>query len=293
MIVSPHAFAQVAREMLRLPVGKMQYSQKRERREFRAAFGAGFVTIADVWKRLEPKKKVSSRAQPKHLLWTFMHFKVSTSESLMIKLAGCKSCDTFRNWVSKFTNAIAALESEVIVWENRFKDWDPKQQALITIDGTDVWFYEPSPRSRIWWSHKFNHAALRYEIGQCIKTGDIVWINGPFPANLSEEEIFDSGLSFELLPWELVEADNGYRGRVQIMTPGAGPTRLARRQKSQARARQENVNRRLKVFKIMERFESTDIEKHAKIARAVAVIVQLSFENGERLYPVNYDVKYN
>jgi len=284
MIVSPHAFAQIAREMLQLPVGKMQYSRIRERREFRAAFGAGFHTIADVWKRLEPNNKISSRAQPKHLLWTFIYFKVSISESLMIKLARCKSCDTFRNWVSKFTDAMAALESEVIAWENRFKDWDPRQQALITIDGTDVKIFEPSPRSKIWWSHKFNHAALRYEIGQCIKTGDIVWINGPFPANISDREIFDMGLSLELLPWELVEADNGYSGRVQIQIPRAGPTRLDRKQKSQARGRIENVNRRLKVFKIMERFESTNIEKHAKIARAVAVIVQLSFENGERTY---------
>jgi len=42
----------------------------------------------------------------------------------------------------------------------------------------------------------------------------------------------------------------------------------------------------------MERWESTNIEKHAKVARAVAVIVQLSFENGERLYPVKYEVTY-
>ena len=101
------------------------------------------------------------------------------------------------------------------------------------------------------------------------------------------------GLSLMLLPWELVEADNGYTGRVQIQTPGAAPTRLDMKQKSQVRGRHENVNRRLKVFKIMERFESTNIEKHSKIAPAVAVIVQLSFENGERLYHVNYNVKYN
>jgi hypothetical protein len=56
--------------------------------------------------------------------------------------------------------------------------------------------------------------------------------------------------------------------------------------------RHENVNRRLKIFKVMERWESTNIEKHAKVARAVAVIVQLSFENGERLYPVKYEVTY-
>ena len=69
MIISPHAFAQIAREML---FGDKQDSQKREHREFRAAYGAGFETIADLWARLEPNKKISKRAEPKHLLWTFI-----------------------------------------------------------------------------------------------------------------------------------------------------------------------------------------------------------------------------
>jgi len=32
-----------------------------------------------------------------------------------------------------------------------------------------------------YFSHKFHHAGVRYEIGICIATGWIVWINGPFP----------------------------------------------------------------------------------------------------------------
>ena len=241
MIVSPHAFAQVAREMLGLPSGDKQYSPLREKREFCAAFGAGFQTIADVWQRLEPKNKISTRAEPKHLLWTLIYFKVNTTESLMIKLAKCNSCDIFQNWVTKFTIAICGLEMEVIVWENRFKDWNPKQAALVTVDGTDVWIHKPSPRSRIWWSHKFNHAALRYEICQCIQTGDIVSISGPYPANMSNREIFDMGISLRLMPGELVEADNGYSGRVQIQTPGQAISRLWKRQKSKARGHQEKM----------------------------------------------------
>jgi len=293
MIVSPHAFAQIAREMLQLPVGDKQYSEKRERREFRAAFGSSFETISTLWTRLRPKERISNRAKPHHLLWTFIYFKVHTSEPLMCKIAQCKSCDTFRNWVKKFTYATAALESEVIVWANRFINWDPKSPATVSVDGTDTWIQEPWPRSRIWWSHKLNHAGLRYEICCCIQTGDIVSINGPFPGNMSDREIFDLGLSLQLMPGELVEADNGYNGRVQIQTAAQGPDRASKRQKSKVRGRQENVNRRLKVFKVMEKFQSTDVAKHAKIARAVAVIVQLSFENGDRLYPVEYNVKYD
>jgi len=292
MRVSTRAFESVAREVLQLPVGSKQYSRNREHRVFRSAFGTSFRVCSELWCKLEPKKTISRRAKPKHLLWTLIYYKVNISEEMMIKIANCKSCDTFRDWVIKFTDAIAALEDDVIVWANRFNNWDGKTPALITLDGTDVWMQEPSPRSAIWWSHKFNHAAMRYEIAQCILTGDIVSIKGPFPANLSDRQIFDSNISLMLMPGECVEADNGYSGRIQIKVPGAGKDSATRKQKSVARGRHENVNRRLKIFKVMERWESTNIEKHAKVARAVAVIVQLSFENGERLYPVKYEVTY-
>ncbi|CAJ1953985.1 unnamed protein product [Cylindrotheca closterium] len=293
MLVSRLAFEKVAREMLELPIGSKQYSREREKRVFRAAFGTSFEVCSELWSKLEPKKKISRRAQPKHLLWTLIYYKVNISEEMMIKIANCKSCDTFRDWVSKFTDGIADLEEVVIVWANRFNDWDGKCIALVTVDGTDVWMWEPSPRSRIWWSHKHNRAAMRYEIAQCIQTGDIVAINGPFPANLSDREIFDANLSLMLMPGECVEADNGYSGRIQIKTNAVGKDSITRKQKSVARGRHENVNRRLKIFKVMERWESTNTEKHGKIARAVAVIVQLSFENGARLYPVKYEVTYD
>ncbi|CAJ1951004.1 unnamed protein product [Cylindrotheca closterium] len=267
MLVSRLAFEKVAREMLELPIGSKQYSREREKRVFRAAFGTSFEVCSELWSKLEPKKKISRRAQPKHLLWTLIYY--------------------------KFTDGIADLEEVVIVWANRFNDWDGKCIALVTVDGTDVWMWEPSPRSRIWWSHKHNRAAMRYEIAQCIQTGDIVAINGPFPANLSDREIFDANLSLMLMPGECVEADNGYSGRIQIKTNAVGKDSITRKQKSVARGRHENVNRRLKIFKVMERWESTNTEKHGKIARAVAVIVQLSFENGARLYPVKYEVTYD
>jgi hypothetical protein len=61
-------------------------------------------------------------------------------------------------------------------------DADPKQVCKITVDGTNFWIYEPMPFDRKWYSHKINGPAVRYKVGICIKTGWIVWINGPFPA---------------------------------------------------------------------------------------------------------------
>ena len=60
-------------------------------------------------------------------------------------------------------------------------DADANQVALQTIDGTDFKVWEPHPFNPDYFSHKYNHAGVRYEIGICIKTGWIVWINGPFP----------------------------------------------------------------------------------------------------------------
>jgi hypothetical protein len=218
---------------------------------------------------------------------------VNIDEPNMCRIVKCKSHDTFRNWVRRFVEGISELETEVINWGDRFKDWNGQTQALIAIDGTDVWIHEPSPRSAIWWSHKHNHAALKYEIAQCIQTGDIVSIKGPYPGNFSDRDIFDMGLSLMLMPGELVEADNGYTGRPQIMTPGIGKTSHARKEKSQVRGRLETVNGRLKVFKCMERWKSSNIERHATVAHAVAVIVQLSFQHGEELYKVPYNVIYD
>ena len=67
----------------------------------------------------------------------------------------------------------------------------------MTVDGTDYSINEPQlrpgrprPRSRKgkllpynpkWYTKKYQGAGVRYEIGVCIQTGDIVWTNGPFP----------------------------------------------------------------------------------------------------------------
>jgi len=49
---------------------------------------------------------------------------------------------------------------------------------LISVDGVDFKVPEHGPEFS---SHKFaKKSGLRYEVGLCILTGDIVWINGPY-----------------------------------------------------------------------------------------------------------------
>ena len=55
-------------------------------------------------------------------------------------------------------------------------------------------------------------SALGYEVELCILTGDIVWINGPFPASYHDIRIFRSSLMSHLEQNKRVEADDGYVG---------------------------------------------------------------------------------
>lgn len=158
---------------------------------------------------------------------------------------------------------------------------------------TDCEIEEPWLYCPVWWSHKSNGPGLKYELAISIFGGDIVAVHGPFPCAISDRECFDVMLSAKLFTGEKVEADSGYTGRDQIVTPKVAPSRYHQKQKSQVRGRHENVNGRIKRFKAVSSKFRNNLEKHGDVFRAVAVIVQLSFDHGLRLYDVEYDATYD
>ena len=71
----------------------------------------------------------------------------------------------------------------------------------------EVWPFVKSI-SEIWYSHKFNGPGLRYEIGVCIISGDIVWVNRPFPCGMfSDYMIFKMGIRHYLKDNERLETE--------------------------------------------------------------------------------------
>jgi hypothetical protein len=55
------------------------------------------------------------------------------------------------------------------------------------------------------------YGKARYEIGICIKTGDILWVNGPFMCgSWLDIKIYRRDLKQKLRVGEMVEADSGY-----------------------------------------------------------------------------------
>ena len=83
--------------------------------------------------------------------------------------------------------------------------------CLVSVDGTD---FQIPYNGRKFHSHKYKFgSALRYEVAVCIRTGELVWINGPYePGIWSDLSIFRNALLSELEDGERCEADDGYRG---------------------------------------------------------------------------------
>ena len=64
----------------------------------------------------------------------------------------------------------------MIFGENHFKG-DADNNYLVSVDGTDFRIAEQGKR---FYSHKFKKSGLRYDVAICIKSGDIVWVSGPY-----------------------------------------------------------------------------------------------------------------
>jgi DDE superfamily endonuclease len=164
-------------------------------------------------------------------------------------------------------------------------------RCKITVDGTDCPIQEPTPFNPGWYSHKFKGPGVRYEVGVCIRTGWIVWVNGPFPCGRWPDiNIFRNNLVFKLGLGEMVLADGGYRdGRVFCDTPNGFNT-PEQYVKSVARARHETVNGRFKRFEVLNAPYRHDLRTHGWCFRAIANITQIKIQTVEPVFQVLYDV---
>lgn len=279
-------------------------NEKEWDKTFRSFFGCPPSVGAQVWNKIMPsidrsKSSEYRTAQPKHLLYGLLFLKVyGTSEDVHCRIVGWVDRQTFRKWSWYFIEKIHDLEYDVIKLDNRFFGWDGKTTCLMSVDGTHCPINEPWPFSKKWYSEKLNGPGVTYEVGVCIKTGFIVWVNGPFVASTNDSAMFKETLTHLLADDEGVECDRGYTGDAKLKSNKVNQSRNDRLQKSGVRGRHEIVNSRLKIFDILNscfhHLKNRDdmMEKHCWCFKACAVITQLKMEAGESLYDVQYDVEY-
>ncbi len=142
-------------------------------------------------------------------------------------------------------------------------------------------------------SHKYaGKSALRYELGVDILAENLLWIQGPYPAGkYTVIKFFNKVLRYFLEPGERVEADEVYRGHPdKIKYPGndANPAEN-RGMQGRVRARHEMLNGRLKNWGILSQVFRHHIMMHGDVFRACAVVTQLTIQDGEPLFEVEYE----
>jgi hypothetical protein len=159
----------------------------------------------------------------------------------------------------------------------------------ITLDGTDCPIQEPRPFDRKWFSHKFKAAGVCYEVGLCIQTGWIVWVNGPYPCGRYPDlRIARDVVVHKLRRGEKILADGGYRdGGIYMETP-TGLNNLDQKMKKIARSRHETVNSRFKIFGILRKLYRHNLQKHACVFHSIAVITQIAIQSDEPLFQIKY-----
>ena len=290
-------------------------STQTEDHDFREHFGCGVLVALSLWGLLLTTASLPDGGTLEQLLWTLLFMKTYAKQKTLCSLCGGIDPQTFQKWVKLFVDAISSLEPNVvrnnqdrtfachrifmlslfllfllqIVWENRFKS-DVGNDCLMTVDGTDFRIPE---HGKVFYSHKFKKSGLRYEVGLCIATGDIVWLNGPYECGRWPDiSIFRDSLLSHLAPAERIEADDhGYFGEhpLHVKCPAgfANPESTLFMQQ-RARNRQETVNKRFKDWGLLKQVYRHEIAGHGVAFRAIAVITQLAINGGEALFECGY-----
>ena len=93
-------------------------------------------------------------------------------------------------------------------------------------------------------------------------------------------------MRLELAPGEKVVADRGYRGDSKICTPDDWKDAAHKKAMSNARARQETVNGRLKNWGCLTQNFRHDRNRHHLVTKAALVMTQLSISTGNPLFQV-------
>jgi hypothetical protein len=178
------------------------------------------------------------------------------------------------------------------LFENR-KINDSLNDCLLSVDGTD--FCLAMKYSKRYYSYKFKKRGYRYEVGLCIKTGDICWWSGPYPpGDWNDNMIFRDALAKHLEEGERCETDKGYQGSAPefVKCPGdlEDPDPEVKAMAARVRNHQETVNERFKNWAILKTPYRHYIPDHQTVFGAIVVLTQLSFAYNP-LFPVEYNDK--
>jgi hypothetical protein len=169
---------------------------------------------------------------------------------------------------------------------------DVGNDCLLSVDGTD--FCLAMGWSKPYYSYKFKRSRYRYEVGLCMKAGNICWWNGPYePGDWNDEMIFKDVLAKNLEFAERCEMDRGYGGSApaKVKCPDGLLADLddgVKAMSARVRSRQETVKERFKNWGILNTPYRHNIFKHQTVFGAIVALTQLLLQ-ANPLFSVEYN----
>ena len=283
---------------------------------FHEHYGSSPLDIADLWfdlasgdclpekLRLEKKEKCEKGFKYYMIAHFFLWAYPKNARMISSRFHICKNyCEGKHMW--KWIKRIAALKVKKIKWEHVS---DPKHLEILAIstDGTDFKLretkHESLPRDPKLCSHKFNGAAVKYEIALSLHRAKCVHLAGPYKGGVHDLTIFrESGLKQKLLSLnrtvrgvrrvKLTLADAGYSSSEKdevglFSVPNPQDPQVLARYKSRGRLRHETFNGRLKFFGSLSNPFRHGFHNHKHVMEAVVVIVQTQMDNGSPIFAI-------
>jgi len=312
MILSPNDVMALGLEMgARIEKDAQQAMSKAHRSMvFEAHYGSPPLVIADMWYDLQvgehgeaslSEKENSEKGLRMFFMAIFyLWAKPKNSHMLAYQFGVCERyCrgKPFWKWIKK----IAALKEKKIKWDTRL--WSASTEKFVaSIDCVDCQYQEPQhPVYNIdtkYYSSKFNHAGLKYEIVLSVNEEKCMSINGPFKCGKADMTVFRSstknvlksireasGVDKMMIGDSKYRKGPGFEDEVGMFAP---PSRIDNETlkmfKSRVRCRQETFNGRLKNFMFPAlRFRGKE-DNHKAAMEAVCVMVQYQMDNGAPIF---------
>ncbi len=199
--------------------------------------------------------------------------------------------ETVRSITSKYTEMIHQLMPIKVL---RWGGFDEEEVFIISVDGVHCRIQEvrTDPGAK-WYSHKFNAAAVSYELGIAVRSNRLVWVSGPFPASrhdittFQSEENPESGLKVLIPDGKRAIGDSGYKGEPKkIAVTRPGDSSEVKKFKGGVKSRHETFNARLKSFNVLDVAFRHGFEKHKQVFETVCLCIQYDIENGNGLFEV-------
>jgi hypothetical protein len=271
---------------------KRQGSANIKNRRFRAHFGIGAAALASMYNDIREKNISINR-----LLMAMNFLKGYDTEHVLSGRWKLNEKD-IRESNRSVVIVIQCLKEKKVVWGG----WEDDEIFIGSVDGVNCRIQEvrKDPGSK-WFDYKSNGAGVGYELGIAIRSGNLIWIQGPFTASTHDVTKLRGGEKDEPLlanpsPTALTDkveggqrfvGDSGHRGepkKVSITRPGDSVE--MKRFKARVKSRHETFNGRIKSFLVLAMPFRHDISQHQQCFESVCIAVQYDIENGHPLFQI-------